>query len=179
MSDSGFEVLLIGSSINCVERALLCWFCCVVSQTERGGAMMSDNRKIGTGLLALGGIFLFLGVMFFFDAGLLAIGDVLFLSGITMTIGTRRTFVFFFKRRQLRGNLFFFGGIALVFFNRPFFGMILQVVGFLNLFGPFIPIAVQAMRQVPLLGNFLSLPLVSTMVDKLAGSTSRGRRAPV
>lgn len=54
-------------------------------------------------------------------------GDVLFLSGITMTIGTRRTFVFFFKRRQLRGNLFFFGGIALVFFNRPFFGMILQV----------------------------------------------------
>lgn len=38
--------------------------------------MMSDNRKIGTGLLALGGIFLFLGVMFFFDAGLLAIGTV-------------------------------------------------------------------------------------------------------
>lgn len=37
--------------------------------------MMTDNRKIGTGLLALGGIFLFLGVILFFDAGLLAMGE--------------------------------------------------------------------------------------------------------
>lgn len=54
-------------------------------------------------------------------------GDVLFLSGITMTIGPRRTFFFFFKRKQLRGNLFFFGGMLLVFFRWVFTGMILQV----------------------------------------------------
>lgn len=54
-------------------------------------------------------------------------GDVLFLSGITMTIGPRRTFLFFFKRKQLRGNLFFFGGMLLVFFRWVFTGMILQV----------------------------------------------------
>lgn len=36
--------------------------------------MMSDNRKIGMGLLALGGIFLLLGVMMLFNPGLLAIG---------------------------------------------------------------------------------------------------------
>eukprot|EP00904_Undaria_pinnatifida_P008155 jgi/Undpi1/446/HiC_scaffold_1.g00442.m1 len=141
--------------------------------------MMSENRQIGTGLLALGGIFLFLGMLLFFDPGLLAIGDVLFLSGITMTIGARRTFVFFFKRKQLRGNLFFFGGVVLVFFRWAVIGMGLQLIGFLNLFGPFIPIAVQAMRQTPVLGNFLSLPIVSPIVDKLAGSSSSGRRAPV
>lgn len=141
--------------------------------------MMSENRQIGTGLLALGGIFLFLGMLLFFDPGLLAIGDVLFLSGITMTIGARRTFVFFFKRKQMRGNLFFFGGVVLVFFRWAVIGMGLQLVGFLNLFGPFIPIAVQAMRQTPVLGNILSLPIVSPIVDKLAGSSSSGRRAPV
>lgn len=54
-----------------------------------------------------------------------------------------------------------------------------QVIGFLNLFGPFIPIAVQALRATPVLGNVLSLPIVSTLVDKLAGSSSRARRAPV
>lgn len=37
--------------------------------------MMSENRQIGTGLLALGGIFLFLGMLLFFDPGLLAIGE--------------------------------------------------------------------------------------------------------
>ncbi|CAM9112013.1 unnamed protein product [Scytosiphon promiscuus] len=141
--------------------------------------MMTDNRKIGTGLLALGGLFLFLGVVLLFDAGLLAMGDVLFLAGITMTIGVRRTLVFFFKRKQVRGNLFFFGGIALVFLRWPVIGMGLQAFGFLNLFGPFIPIAVQALRTTPVLGNLLNLPVVSTLVDKLAGSNSRGRRAPV
>lgn len=56
-------------------------------------------------------------------------GDVLFLSGITMTIGARRTFVFFFKRKQMRGNLFFFGGVVLVFFRWAVIGMGLQVRG--------------------------------------------------
>ncbi|CAN0066219.1 unnamed protein product [Ectocarpus sp. 6 AP-2014] len=141
--------------------------------------MMSDNRKIGMGLLALGGIFLLLGVMMLFNPGLLAIGDVLFLAGITMTIGTRRTFVFFFKRKQVRGNLCFFGGVVLVFLNWAVIGMGFQAVGFLNLFGPFIPIAVQALRATPVVGNLLNLPVVSALVDKLAGSSSRGRRAPV
>lgn len=40
--------------------------------------MLSDNRQIGTGLLALGGIFLFLGVILFFDPGLLAMGEIRF-----------------------------------------------------------------------------------------------------
>lgn len=69
-----------------------------------------------------------------------AAGDVLFLAGITMTIGIRRTFVFFFKRKQLRGNLFFFTGIVLVFFRWAVIGMVLQVssnkarqYGFLNM----------------------------------------------
>ncbi len=34
-----------------------------------------------------GCVFLTLGVMFFFDSALLALGDVLFLTGLTMTIG--------------------------------------------------------------------------------------------
>lgn len=49
--------------------------------------MISDNAKIGTGLLFLGCVFLFLGVIFLFDSALLALGDVLFLTGLTMTIG--------------------------------------------------------------------------------------------
>ena len=96
--------------------------------------MVSDNTKIGTGLLFLvcskdmtakvffgfffkfrlffwkrnryylltvtvffsnilyynlkGCIFLFLGMVFFFDSALLALGDILFLTGLVFTIGT-------------------------------------------------------------------------------------------
>jgi len=49
--------------------------------------MVSDNTKIGTGLLFLGVVFLFLGVLFLFDSAMLALGDILFLTGLTMTIG--------------------------------------------------------------------------------------------
>lgn len=52
---------------------------------------------------------------------------MLFLAGITMTIGVRRTLVFFFKRKQMRGNLCFFSGIALVFLRWAVIGMVLQV----------------------------------------------------
>lgn len=152
-----------------------------------------DNKKIGTGLLVLGFIFLFLGVVLFFDAALLAMGDLLFLMGITLTIGMRRTFVFFFKphkprRQQLRSNLFFFGGMLAVLTGRRWaaiLGMMFQVMGFLNLFGPMIPIAFAAMRQLPVIGTFMELPGISYIFDKIAGAgsssqqSSSSRRVPV
>ena len=60
--------------------------------------MISDNAKIGTGLLALGIGFLFLGMLFLFDSAMLALGDVLFLLGLTMTIGT------WMRSRIVRGS---------------------------------------------------------------------------
>jgi len=47
---------------------------------------------------------LFLGVLFFFDPALLALGDVLFLIGLTLTIGPSRTFRFFSRRDRIRGR---------------------------------------------------------------------------
>ena len=60
--------------------------------------MISDNAKIGTGLLALGIGFLFLGMLFLFDSAMLALGDILFLLGLTMTIGT------WMRSRIVRGS---------------------------------------------------------------------------
>ena len=65
--------------------------------------MISDNAKIGTGLLALGMTLLFLGMLFFFDAALLALGDILFLMGLTLTIGPSRTMRFFSRKDRIRG----------------------------------------------------------------------------
>ena len=51
--------------------------------------MLSDNRKIGGFMLCFGILFMFLGVIFFFDKALLALGNILFL-------GVRNFFLNFF-----------------------------------------------------------------------------------
>ena len=56
---------------------------------------ISDSRKIGTVLLFLGMLFLTLGVMFLFDRKLLAMGNILFLSGFSFLSGAKRTLFFF------------------------------------------------------------------------------------
>ena len=75
--------------------------------------MFSDNTKIGSGLLFLGCVFLFLGCLFFFDSAMLALGDVLFLTGLTLTIGVSRTMRFFMRPDRVRGIIAFFGGYVL------------------------------------------------------------------
>lgn len=95
-----------------------------------------DNRKIGVGLTGFGALFLFLGILFFFDHALLALGNVLFLAGIVLLIGTGRTIKFFFGRPdKLRGTICFLGGIFIVLIGWPFIGMLIEAFGILNLFG--------------------------------------------
>ncbi|KAF9059796.1 Got1-domain-containing protein [Rhodocollybia butyracea] len=131
---------------------------------------LTDGQKIGVALTTFGALFMLLGVMLFFDGALLALGNILFVSGLTLIIGPRKTFYFFARREKLRGTICFLGGILMVFFKWPFFGMIVETFGFLNLFGDFFPVVITFMRQLPFIGTLLSLPGVRTIVDKISGS---------
>jgi hypothetical protein len=91
--------------------------------------------EIGAALVSFGVLFLFLGIILFFDAALLALGNVLFTSGITLLIGPQKTFYFFARKQKLRGTICFFVGMILVFAKWTIIGMIVEAIGFLNLFG--------------------------------------------
>ncbi|KAK8782746.1 hypothetical protein V5799_015912 [Amblyomma americanum] len=95
---------------------------------------ITDFQKIGVGLAGFGVAFLFLGVLLLFDKGLLALGNILFLTGLAFVIGLERTFRFFFQRHKIRGTLAFFGGIFIVIFGFPLIGIIVETYGFVLLF---------------------------------------------
>eukprot|EP00741_Cyanophora_paradoxa_P007278 tig00001095_g7041.t1 len=137
--------------------------------------LLDDYKKIGIGLTGFGILFTMIGILFFFDRALLAMGNLLFLSGVTLVIGMKKTGKFFFQKRKLRGSICFFGGISLVLLGWTFFGMCLEMFGFLNLFGDFFPIAVAFMRRLPVIGPILSMPGVKQAIDKLFVT----RRLPV
>ena len=112
--------------------------------------MFNDTQTIGTGLLGLGLLFVFLGVCLLFDRTLLTIGapwtvrgpclvdahsltlpdlawpsragNVLFLSGLCVTMGMSRTMRFFSKKARdmgLRGVACFLGRSARATSERP------------------------------------------------------------
>ncbi|KAI8375975.1 Got1-domain-containing protein [Radiomyces spectabilis] len=133
---------------------------------------LSDGQKIGVGLTALGVLFMFMGVLTFFDAGLLAMGNILFLSGITLTIGIQKTVAFFAQRNKIRGTICFLGGILLVFIKWPLFGIIIEVFGILNLFGDFFPLIFSFLRRLPVIGSILNRPALNNFFDRFSSSSS-------
>ncbi|KAJ7528609.1 hypothetical protein O6H91_15G011400 [Diphasiastrum complanatum] len=135
---------------------------------------MNDRKKIGIGLTGFGVLFTFLGLIFFFDKGLLAMGNILFLSGVTLTIGPKSTLSFFLKRRNYKGSISFLAGFFLVLFGWAVVGMIVQAYGFIVLFSGFLPTVAVFLYRVPVLGYFLQQPFFLSIFDQF-----RERRVPV
>ncbi|XP_076763453.1 vesicle transport protein GOT1B [Xylocopa sonorina] len=133
----------------------------------------TDTLKIGVGLVGFGVSFLFLGVLLLFDKGLLAIGNILFISGLGCVIGPKRTLSFFFQRHKIKASVSFLGGIIVVLTGWPIVGMILETYGFILLFGGFFPVAINILRKVPGLRIILNLPGISRMLDLVAGDSDR------
>ncbi|XP_059529473.1 vesicle transport protein GOT1A isoform X2 [Myotis daubentonii] len=116
---------------------------------------ITEWQKIGVGITGFGAFFILLGVLLYFDSVLLAFGNLLFLTGLTLIIGLRKTLSFFFQRHKLKGTSFFLGGVAIVLLRWPLLGMFLETYGFFSLFRGFFPVA------FGFLGNAFNIPFLS------------------
>jgi hypothetical protein len=113
------------------------------------------NRKIGLPLLGIGAALTLLGVSLFFNKMLMRLGNLFFVAGVPLTIGPGRTAGYFFQPKKARATACLSLGILLVFAGRPILGILLEVFGFINLFGNMFPLAFAIMKQMPLIGPLL------------------------
>nr|XP_060627510.1 vesicle transport protein GOT1A [Anolis sagrei ordinatus] len=127
---------------------------------------ITEIQKIGVGLVGFGAFFLLFGMLLYMDSVLLAFGNILFLSGLAVIIGLRRTFGFFFQKPKLKGTSFFLGGIIIVLLRWPVLGMLLEIYGFINLFRSFFPIA------FGFLGALVNIPFLNTLFQKFGDTSS-------
>ncbi|ODQ52509.1 Got1-domain-containing protein [Saitoella complicata NRRL Y-17804] len=133
---------------------------------------LTDSQKVGVAMTAFGAGFFFLGIMMFFDGGLLAIGNLLFLAGITLVIGWQKTIAFFARKEKVRGTACFLGGIFMVLIKWPITGVAVELFGFLNLFGSFFPVILSFLRSLPVIGPVVRHPAIAPTLNWVVGATS-------
>mmetsp|Transcript_10645 Transcript_10645/g.48911 ORF Transcript_10645/g.48911 Transcript_10645/m.48911 type:complete len:138 (-) Transcript_10645:2209-2622(-) len=131
---------------------------------------MDDLQKIGIGLTSFGLLFTSLGIITFFDSGFLIMGNILFLSGLTLTIGPRRTVKFFIKPQNHVGSSCFLGGLTLVLIGWPVVGIFAECYGFLVLFRSFFPTVVTFLKQLPFFRSVFTVPMVKDFLTMFGGA---------
>ncbi|KAK4495871.1 hypothetical protein PRZ48_013139 [Zasmidium cellare] len=135
---------------------------------------LSDSQKIGVAFCTGGGFFLLFGLILLFDRALLAMGDILFLVGITLLLGPQRTFLFFARKQKWRGSAAFWAGILLILLRWPFVGFVVQCYGMFILFGEFFKTIAGFAYNIPVVGPYLARAL-SVAGDK-AGADERAHK---
>ncbi|KAI5866620.1 Got1/Sft2-like family-domain-containing protein [Durotheca rogersii] len=100
--------------------------------------------------------------MLFFDRAMLAMGNILFLIGLTVIIGPRKTLVFFARRQKAKGTAAFFIGLALILARWPFIGFVVELYGIAVLFGDFLGTAASFARRAPVVG-----PYIGAVLDRI------------
>ena len=84
-------------------------------------------------------------------------------------IGLKRTSLFFIDKDKIKGTAAFFGGILVLLLGWPILGMIIEMYGFVALFGGFFPMAIKFLRCVPVVSTILALPGISDCCNSIAG----------
>ncbi|KAK2067750.1 hypothetical protein P8C59_001461 [Phyllachora maydis] len=116
---------------------------------------LSDSQKIGVAFCSGGGFFLIGGVLLFFDRAMLAMGNILFLIGLTIIIGPAKTLVFFARRQKAKGTAAFFAGLGLILLRWPLLGFCVELYGITVLFGDFFGTIATFARNAPVVGPYI------------------------
>lgn len=132
---------------------------------------MDEQKKIGLGLIGFGIFFSFLGVLLFFDRGLLALGNILWLAGVAFLLGWYSTWKFFSNRANYKGSASFLLGLFFIFVRWPILGIIFELYGCIVLFGGFWPSVKVFLYQIPVLGWIIQYPIL--LLGRLGGGSGR------
>ncbi|KAK4126240.1 Got1-domain-containing protein [Parathielavia appendiculata] len=135
---------------------------------------LSDSQKIGVAFCSGGGFFLIGGVLLFFDRAMLAMGNILFLIGLTIIIGPQKTALFFARKQKLKGTAAFFAGLALILLRWPLVGFLVELYGIIVLFGDFLGTIAGFARNVPVVG-----PYIGMVLDRAGLGWRRNAELPV
>jgi len=90
---------------------------------------------------------------------MLAMGNILFLIGLTLIIGIQKTLAFFARRQKIKGTAAFAAGICLILMRWAFVGFLVELYGIFVLFGDFFATIAGFVYNIPYVGPYISAAL--------------------
>ncbi|XP_062116932.1 vesicle transport protein GOT1 isoform X2 [Humulus lupulus] len=117
---------------------------------------INEQKKVGLGLIGFGIFFSLLGVILFFDRGLLALGNIFWLTGVALLLGWGATWRLFTNPANYKGSISFLLGLFFIFVRWPIVGIIFEIYGCIVLFGGFWPSVKVFLCQIPIVGWIIS-----------------------
>ncbi|KAG6750054.1 hypothetical protein POTOM_047132 [Populus tomentosa] len=133
---------------------------------------INEQKKIGLGLIGFGIFFTFLGALLLFDRGLLALGNIFWLSGVAILLGWRSTWKLFTNRANYKGSVCFLLGLFFIFVRWPVVGIIFEIYSCIALFGGFWPSVKVFLYQIPVVGWIIQYPITGLCLKRLLRSDS-------
>ncbi|GKU87602.1 hypothetical protein SLE2022_184070 [Rubroshorea leprosula] len=127
---------------------------------------ITEQTKVGAGLIGFGILFSFLGIILFFDRGLLALGNIFCLTGVAILLGWYSTLQLFTSRRNYKGTASFILGLFFIFVRWPIVGIILELYGCFVLFGGFWSSVKVFLYHIPVIGWVIML------LDRMLGGSN-------
>jgi len=100
---------------------------------------------------------------------MLAMGNILFLIGLTIIIGPQKTLAFFARKQKLKGTAAFFLGLFLILMRWALVGFMVELYGIFILFGDFLGTILGFGRNVPVVG-----PWIGVLIDRLGLGGGQG-----
>lgn len=110
-------------------------------------------------------------MLLFFDRGLLALGNILWLAGVAFLLGWYSTWKIFSNRENYKGSASFLLGLFFIFVRWPILGIIFELYGCIVLFGGFWPSVKVFLYQIPVLGWIIQYPIL--LLGRLGGGSGR------
>ncbi|KAI6382083.1 hypothetical protein MCOR25_000960 [Pyricularia grisea] len=87
----------------------------------------------------------------------LAMGNILFLIGLTIIIGPQKTLLFFARKQKAKGTAAFFLGLLMILMRWPLIGFCVELYGIVILFGDFLGTIAGFARGIPVIGPYIGL----------------------
>ena len=116
--------------------------------------MKITNIELGTVIIFVSATLYGLGILMFFDRAFLMLGNLLFIAGLFILVGSKETFMFF--ARKIKGSLALGIGLIFIIIKWKFIGAICQIYGIYQFFKAYALQFLSYFEWIPIIGPYIA-----------------------